>query len=544
MRASWRLLLVIPLLIALTQTSCTSSGRDSDSADLSEPGDFDDNETASNDKDAPSADDAEKQAEKDVAQEAQENPPPIEEPAPPAITETPAPAPAPVVEAPKPEPTPAPAPVAAKPVEHRSEESQLENYLNGQNKFTGRKINIEAQDEDIKNVFKLIAEESGANLVLDEKVTGNVTVKLRQVPWDQAMTVVMKSKALGYVREGNVLRIAPLDQLKKESDMAHDLADSREKMDPLKVKVIPVSYANVDDLAKQAEKFLSARGKVVSDNRTSSLVITDTAETTDRIVRLIKTLDVPPDQVLIEGKIVEAQEQFRRNIGVKWSGGGSPTQISTNKLGLPVNVTPSLSVTPSTDAITGLNFDMKVGTLDVLGDLSASLALFESDNLVKVVSSPRIVAMNKERAAINQVLQQPIETVTVSTTGAPTQKSIRYEPAELKLEVVPQITADGSVIMEMEVKREFFGAIEAGNRPKNTRQAKTKVIVRSGQTAVIGGIFDNQETVGEQGVPWLRKLPLIGWLFKYKSTTKDKNELMIFLTPRILSRSETTEVHR
>ena len=438
-------------------------------------------------------------------------------------------------------------PVAPPPKEEpQSEKTALANFINGQTKFSGRRISIEAQDEDLLNVFRLISEESGVNLVVDDEVRGKITIKLRKIPWDQALTVIMKAKGLGYVRDGNILRISSLEKLKHEADLAAQLVESRNKTDPLKVKVIPISYANVSDLRTQSQNFLSERGKIAFDNRTNSLIVTDIASVADRVLRLVKTLDVPPEQVLIEGKIVEAQDGFRRTLGVQWATNGVPTQIGSNSKSGPVNMTPSLSISPSAVARGGFNLDLRVGSLDYFGDLTAALALSESEEQVRVVSSPRITTMNREKAEISQVLQVPIETVTIASAAAPAQKSIRFEPAELKLDVVPQITADGSVIMELDVKREFFSGAtgEQQVRAKNSRSAKTKVTVRSGQTAVIGGIYDNQETNGESGVPWLRKIPVLGWLFKGRSTTRDKNELMIFLTPRILSRADSAEEGR
>lgn len=571
-----RVLILFPFLFMLS--SCATMDEDAadgdEVADLSEPEDFSDEEVVSDDSDAPTAEDAEEEAQKEVAQEEEETNPEEEaqkeeeqqkvaeeeekkEEEPEQVVEQ-APAPVPEEEPPggkvaelapeikpvpveKVEPTP-PAPLPLK-SEIPSENKALANFLAGQTKFSGRRISIEAQDEDLINIFRLISEESGVNLVLDEEVGGRVTVKLRKIPWDQALTVIMKTKGLGFVREGNILRVSTLAKLKQEADLAVQLADARNKSDPLKVKIIPVSYANVTAISDQVKNFLSERGKVATDNRTNSLIVTDIQAVTDRIVRLVKTLDVPPDQVLIEGKIVEAQETFQRSIGVQWGGSGVPATIGSNKQGGTVYLTPSLSIAPASPAQGGLNFNMRVGSLDYLGDLTAALSLYETEQLVKVISAPRITTMNREIAEISQQVQIPIETVTVTTPGTPAQRSIRFEPAELKLEVTPQVTADGSVIMDLNVRREFFGAATGPNRDraKHTRHARTKITVRSGQTAVIGGIFDNQETQGEDGVPWLRKLPVIGWLFKSQSTTHDKNELIIFLTPRVMSRLEAGE---
>jgi type IV pilus assembly protein PilQ len=444
-----------------------------------------------------------------------------------------------------PTPAPVPAPVAeAAPAEgvdgvSATGASSFNDFLTGDSHYYGRKINIEVTDEDVRNVFNLIAEESGANMVLDDKVTGPVTVKLRQVPWDQALVVVMKAKGLGYVRQGNVLRISPLDTLKKESETARDIVESNQKLDPLKVKVLPINYANVEDLVKQCEKFLSPRGKIASDNRTSSIIITDTGDTIERLSKLIKTLDVAPDQVLIEGKIVEADSNFDRNIGVNWGTSGQPVAMGNSPSGLPVNLTPSSAFAPSMiPQPLGLALNVNVGTLDVLGSLSAALSLYEKEDTVKVVSSPRIVAMNREKSTISQSDQIPVSQIT--QTGTAPTISVRYESADLRLEVVPQITPEGGVIMDINVKREYFGPAPAGggSPAKFGRQAQTRVMVHTGQTAVIGGIYDNTQTEGESGVPYLRNIPVLGWLFKNHDRTSAKKELIIFLTPKILGKTD------
>jgi type IV pilus assembly protein PilQ len=563
MRTPWIRLLLVPVLLTLVSCATPQSDTDEDleTAEASDPADFNDEEVASDDSNQPESENTqaenqepqpqeepaqqepEQQAANEVKQELEENPP--QEPqqvveATPQLAPEIAPPPPVVVEKPIVQAPPA-APVAPVPPKEKDDANELEKYLMGQTQFVGRKINIEAHNEDIRNLFRLIAEESGANIVLDDKVNGNMTVKLRQVPWDQAMTVIMKTKGLGYIREGNVLRVAPLDVLKQEFKTAREITDAREQNDPIRVKIIPVSYASVDDLVKQAQPFLSPQGKITSDPRTSSLILTDTSKVAERIVRMVRTLDVQPDQVLIEGKIVEAQDQFRREIGVRWETVGMATAVSRNRMGIPVNFTPSMRITPPPASTNGLNLDLRLGTLDILGDLTAALALAEADSLVKVVSSPRIVAVNKEKAEITQSVEVPVEMTTIAP-GAPAQTAFSFVPAQLKLSVTPQVTADGRVVMEMMVKREFFGAREAnGVRSRNSREAKTRVVVRSGQTAVIGGIYDNQETTSQGGIPWLRSLPILGWLFRQNAVYKEKNELMIFLTPRILSASDTAE---
>ncbi|HWU42351.1 MAG TPA: type IV pilus secretin PilQ, partial [Bdellovibrio sp.] len=420
----------------------------------------------------------------------------------------------------------------------------LTEFLAGNTQFYGKKISIEANNMDIRNALEFITEESGVNMVLSEEVKGNVSLKLRQVPWDQALVVIMRARKLGYTRQGNVLRIAPLADLKAEEDDASKLELARRNLEPLKVRMFPVSYAKVDELEKKIKDFLGERGKVVGDMRTNALVVTDIEDNLDRVAKLIASLDTQPQQVLIEGKIVEAQEDFTRKIGVSWTASGSTVKVGSNSKG-PINMNPRLQVNPGQTSSGNLGFGLDVGTLDVFGTISAALSLSETDNRVKVLASPRIFTMSNEPANINQTTEFPIKTVTLN--GNQSQESFTFKPLTLKLEVTPQVTADGSVIMKIGVNRQFKGADVStvqGGFAVNTREANTRVLVKNGQTAVIGGIYQSDASDGESGVPWLRDVPVLGWLFKAKSTDKQKSELLIFLTPRIMGQVDSGSANK
>jgi type IV pilus assembly protein PilQ len=417
--------------------------------------------------------------------------------------------------------------------------ASLTEFLVGNTRFYGKKISIETNNMDIRDALSFITEESGVNMVIAEEVRGNISLKLRQVPWDQALIMIMRAKKLGYTRQGNVLRIAPIQDLKAEEDDATKMALARRNIEPLKVRMFSVSYAKVDELEKKIKDFLGERGKVVGDSRTNALVVTDIEENLERAAKLIKSLDIQPAQVLIEGKIVEATESFTRKVGVNWGATGVPVSLGSGSRG-PVNMTPSFSVNPG--AGTGGNFNMglNVGTLDIFGNISAALALSETESQVKVISSPRILAMSNEQADINQTTEVPVRQVTVN--GNTTQETFQFKPLALKLAVTPQVTADGSVIMKVGVMRQFKGADQGTGSsvsfPVNSREANTRVLVKNGQTAVIGGIYQSDATDGEAGVPWFRELPVLGHLFKTSSVDKQKLELLIFLTPRIMGQVE------
>jgi type IV pilus assembly protein PilQ len=420
----------------------------------------------------------------------------------------------------------------------------LEEYLSGNTKFYGRKISIETSNIDVRDALKFITEESGVNMVITDEVKGNISLKLRQVPWDQALVVIMKARKLGYSRQGNVLRIVPLDELRKEEDDATKLALARKNVEPLKVRAFSISYAKVDELDKKIKDFLTERGKVVSDLRTSTIVVTDVEESLTRVSKLIQGLDSAPPQVLIEGKIVEALDSFQRTVGVQWSFSGADVKIRDGANG-PVNLHPNLSVGSAANTPGGLGFGLNVGTLDIFGDIAATLALFEKEEKVKVLSSPRIVTLSNEKADISQTNELPVKTLTPQPNGQPIV-TFQFKPLTLKLEVTPQVTNEGTVIMKVSVNRQIKGAAVSTTDDTfsvNSREANTRVIVKNGQTAVIGGIYRSDVTEGITGVPWLKDIPVIGNLFKGTSTDKQRSELLIFLTPRILAQAEGAGVH-
>ncbi|WP_413575623.1 type IV pilus secretin PilQ [Bdellovibrio sp. HCB290] len=407
----------------------------------------------------------------------------------------------------------------------------LTEFLTGNTRFYGKKISIETSNMDIRDALNLITEESGVNMVIAEEVRGNVSLKLRQVPWDQALVVLMRARKLGYTRQGNVLRIAPLVDLRSEEDDANKLALARKNLEPLKVRMFSISYAKVDDLEKKLKDFVGERGKVVGDPRTSSLVITDIAENIERAAKLIRSLDTQPPQVLIEGKIVEASERFQRQVGVSWNVSGQSINLGNTQRG-PVTMNPRFNINPTNTQTGNFNFSVDVGTLDIFGSISAALALSESEDKVKTLSSPRILTMSNETAYISQTTEVPVKQVTI--TGNSQQETYQFKPLALRLDVTPQVTVDGSVMMKVKIGRQTQGAVQTdGSFSTDSREADTRVLVKNGQTAVIGGIYSSDATEAEVGVPWFREIPVIGNLFKMQKRTKDKRELLVFLTPRV-----------
>lgn len=416
----------------------------------------------------------------------------------------------------------------------------LEEYLSGNTKFYGRKISIETSNIDVRDALKFVTEESGVNMVITDEVKGNISLKIRQVPWDQALIVIMKARKLGYSRQGNVLRIAPLEELKKEEDDATKLALARKNVEPLKVRAFSISYARVDEMDKKIKDFLTERGKVVGDVRTNTIVVTDIEDSLNRIAKLIQGLDTAPPQVLIEGKIIEATDNFQRTVGINWGFTGSEMKISDGARG-PVNLRPTLAVGGTSIPAGGLGLGLTLGALDILGDLSSTLALYEREEKIKVLASPRVVTLTNEKADISTTNELPVRTITPQANG-PAIIAYQFKPLTLKLEVTPQVTNEGTVIMKVSVNRQIAGAAVSttdGVFSVNSREANTRVIVKNGQTAVIGGIYRTDSNESVNGVPWLKDIPFIGGLFRGTTSQKERSELLIFLTPRILAQAES-----
>jgi type IV pilus assembly protein PilQ len=354
----------------------------------------------------------------------------------------------------------------------------------------------------------------------------------------------MKTKKLGYVRNGNVLRIAPITDIKQEENEAALFAENMKKQSPLKVRMLPINYASVTDIEGKAKAFLSERGRIIGDARTSSVVISDIEENISRVIKYIQSIDVAPPQVMIEGKVVEASDTFSRDIGVSWFTTGKATEAGTNSAGETIRQKFNVdSKTPITATTFGINYT--IGSLDLFGNINARLGLFEREGLVKVLSSPRILAIHNESAEINQTTEVPVVTATATTANGVETKTttVSYKPVNLKLKVTPLVANTGTVQLNVDVNREFIsekGEISgASYTAVGKRSAVTKVMVRNGQTAVIGGIYQTDTNQTEARVPWLSDIPILGWLFKNRSTNNAKTELMIFLTPRILGQADS-----
>jgi type IV pilus assembly protein PilQ len=412
---------------------------------------------------------------------------------------------------------------------------------------------VNLKDVDLKDFFRLIHEISGLNVILDPNVRGSLTIVLDEVPWDQALDLVLQNNGLDKQLTGNVLRVATKETLKREAETARDLTKAQaEAVAPVTVTRV-LSYAKASTIRDTMKKFLSVRGDIFSDDRSNQLVIRDIPSVIPVIDNLLRQLDKKSQQVEIEARVVQASRSFSRDIGVQWGFAGSTTSGRSivggvSQVGIsPVTTGPALPQPPLIGGTTGttgtsLPFNVNLGagapTSGVfLGHRSPNFAvdLFitaaEAKGIGKLLSKPRVITQNNEKATVKQGQRIPIQTTINNTI------SVQYIDAVLKLEVTPQITAEGTVFMDVLVENTQVdtGIPRVNGIPAlDTQSAETKVLVADGGTVVIGGIIITQQQTGINEVPILGSLPVIGRLFRENNVTVSSSELLFFLTPRII----------
>ena len=400
--------------------------------------------------------------------------------------------------------------------------------------FTGEPITLTLKDADIKDVLKTFSVLTDLNIVLDPGVSGSVTVELRDVPWDQALDLILRINGLDYVLENNVLRVAAISKLAQEKSARASFAIEQEKARPLKTVLKPISYSKASDIASLLSSdsyLLSTRGSVTVDERTNTLILRDVVDRIDGILRLIDALDLPTPQVVIEGRIVETTRQFSRALGVSWGFSGIMNAEHGNDTGLrfpnSIGVVGDVDL-PAGNPVLGMTFGDILNTFN----LDFLLMAAENDGFARVVSTPRVTTQNLQSASIRSGLQIPVQTVANNTV------TVQYVDATLRLEVTPQITAEGTVNLEINIKKQRpapeFAVVGGRNAPIFTRDAQTELLVRDGGTTVIAGIYEIKEGNNENRIPGLYKIPIFGWLFKNKTISRDHDELLIFITPRIV----------
>jgi len=433
----------------------------------------------------------------------------------------------------------------------------------GRRRYRGRRIDLDFNNADIHNILRLLAEVGGVNIVTSDDVSGAVTIRMRNVPWDQALEVILQAKGLGMVRRGNLIRVAPLESLEKERELAIARRKQLEELEPLETRLVPVSYATASDLEPRVEELISERGSVSVDERTNVLIVRDIAENLDDVEELVRTLDTQTPQVLVEARIVEATSQYVRDVGIQWGGDvtlstatGNPTGLifpssvgvaggnysaTSNTAGLsPFSrtvTTPNYAVNlPATtgDAAGGA-LGLTLGSLGGMVNVAVRLSAAESNGVVRIISSPRILTLDNHEAHISQGTLIPYS--QVSAQGVQTA----FQEAELELRVRPHVTSDGSVSMHVKLTRDepdFTRTSARGDPTILKREAETDLLIEDGHTAVIGGIYTRNTGRTVDSVPFFGDIPILGVLFQRRRVRDERNELLIFLTPRIVNRAE------
>jgi type IV pilus assembly protein PilQ len=422
--------------------------------------------------------------------------------------------------------------------------------------YSGRRITLEFHDIEIRNLLRLIADVSKKNIVVADDVTGRVTVSLRNVPWDQALDLVLKTKGLDKEEMGNVIRVAKFEEIAKEQEARAKAAAARAPLIPLKVRLIPVNFARAQDLATRVKEVLSERGSVTTDERTNVLIVKDVQEALARAEGLVRNLDTEIPQVRIESRIVEATSNFAKQIGVQW--GGNATMSQANGNAIPVafpniagatgasaaNITPvagtpnyAIDLPAAVGQGSGGALGFVFGSAGGAFNLNLRISALENSGVVKTISAPSVSTVDNREATIGQGLSIPF-----SQTSAAGVNTVFVE-AKLELKVTPHVSADGSILMKIKVTNnqpnpQLTGA--NGQPSISKREAETEALVKDGETTVIGGIYTRATSNRLNEVPLLGKIPILGFFFRNKSETDDHTELLIFITPRILNRSATT----
>ena len=424
------------------------------------------------------------------------------------------------------------------------------------NNYTGKKISLDFQDIEVRRVLQLLADFTEINMVAADSVQGNITLRLKDVPWDQALDIVLKTKNLDKRRSGNVIWIAPVAELiKAEEEEAKAIAQSV-KLAPIQTEYLKLSYAKSSEVLKlledsrdvkvsesnrtadtkslALESLLSSRGSAVADTRTNTLIINDTAQNIDKIRKMIDLLDVAIKQVMVEARIVTAQTDFSRELGINWGLTRHNPSLSAGANGSNVwggEFSPKFDLGVDLGTATAGTFNFGLLKIsDFMLDLQ--LTALQSDGHGEVLSAPKILTGDKQKAHILRGVEIPYQTYS-----AEEGIKIEFKSANLKLEVTPSITPDGNVQMELKIEKDTIGEYTTAGPSINTNELQTNVLVSDGETIVLGGIFDDFKSNSYKKVPFLGDLPMVGNLFKNNSKIKTQTELLIFVTPRIVNDS-------
>lgn len=458
--------------------------------------------------------------------------------------------------------------VSVKPLTKEEVETRKKEFA-----FTGQRLSLNFQDIEVRSVLQIIADFTGLNLVASDTVSGRITLRLQNVPWDQALALVLKTKGLDKRQDGNVLMVAPAAEIAERERQELESTKQVQELAPLQTEHIRIRYARARDLYKlfspsgagsqggtgaagSAKSILSPRGSVIVDDRTNSLLVTETAQKMEEFRRIVKLLDVPIRQVLIEARLVIANSDFSKSIGIKWGAAGigtlnrNPVYFGSNNSsvqsainanasnatigqpGSPVMIPDALLVNMGATSPTS---SIAVGYLSDNVSLQLELSAAESQGRGEVVSQPKVITGDKQQATIKSGTEIPYQ-----ESAANGETTVSFKEAVLKLDVTPSITPDDRIIMDLIINQDTVGSFvptgNGGSVPSiDTNSLKTQVLVGNGETVVLGGVFKSTDVTTTDKVPFLGDIPYVGRLFKRTDVTRTKQELLIFVTPRILA---------
>ncbi|HEY6086810.1 MAG TPA: type IV pilus secretin PilQ [Burkholderiaceae bacterium] len=431
--------------------------------------------------------------------------------------------------------------------------------------YRGEKLSLNFQNIEVRSLLQVIADFTNFNVVTSDTVSGSLTLRLKDVPWDQALDIILQAKGLGLRKSGNVIWIAPRDELAVKEQAELEASKKKTELEPVRTQSFQLNYAKAAEVMAQIsanqslasgsagggqsnQRLLSPRGAVNFDIRTNQVFVTDIPSKLEEIAGIIAKIDIPVRQVLIEARIVEANDTFGRSLGVKL--GGAVQNLRGGQYGVPYSIAAGGSAGPGRGSPTGGVIDTQMVNLPAVGQggydpatfavslfnsaatryLNLEISALEADGKGKVVSSPRIVTADQKNAFISQGTKIPFQKSTSSGATA-----VEFVEATLKLDVTPQITPEGNVILVVKINKDSLGTLTALGREINVKEVRTEVLVENGGTVVIGGIFEQNDSTSETKVPYLGDMPYLGAFFRTRTRDSSRTELLVFLTPRVVT---------
>jgi type IV pilus assembly protein PilQ len=432
----------------------------------------------------------------------------------------------------------------------------------GPREYTGQRISLDFKDADVQNVLRILADVSGFNIITTEEVQGKLTMRLIDVPWDQAFDAILRAKNLDSVRDGNVIRVSTVEQLKKERDAQRAADEAQKQVEPLEVRYLKVNYAKADEkLVKKVQEVLTERGSATWDERTNTIVVRDIARGVADASELITKFDTQTPQVLIEANIVEATAEMIRDLGIQWGytykagpetgnapGVNFPGRINSGGVlaggkNSPATTVPFIADFPAAAVGPGAGtaYDILLGSLDGSLNLNARLTALENENKGKIISRPRVVTLNNVPAKIEslRILRVKLpSTGTVISTGAggvagASQNATEQIRTGITLQVTPQVSSDGFIFLDVYAKSSTLAPSSSPDQIPDeiSREAESHVLIQNGETFVLGGVFRDDIQNADTGVPFLRSIPVLGWAFKNNRKDNKREELLVFVTP-------------